>query len=358
METEYLKKESPKILIVDDISINVEILENILSNEGYEVLGALSVEEAINIMKKTLPSLILSDLSMPEIDGLEFCRMVKSNPKTRDIPFVFISVLDTSEEKEQAFLAGAVDYIPKPFDAVEVVMRVNNHLNSYRLQQEMASYNRMMHKLVEEQKKQIEREQENRLRALAKIMEKRNKGMRNRLENLGHNSKLLAQSLQLLPNYENEISDEFVETIEVASMLYDIGSIVIPDITDAKGNAENGINTEYIRRHISEGAEILEEISSGQGNSRFLSMAIKIVKYHHSHWDGTGYPALRERDIPLEARITSLAIEFDVLTGKENDENAYSVEESIQIINEKGGKVFDPDIVKVFGKIWRQMKTI
>lgn len=193
---------------------------------------------------------------------------------------------------------------------------------------------------------------------LAKIMEKRNKGMRNRLENLGHNSKLLAQSLQLLPNYENEISDEFVETIEVASMLYDIGSIVIPDITDAKGNAENGINTEYIRRHISEGAEILEEISSGQGNSRFLSMAIKIVKYHHSHWDGTGYPALRERDIPLEARITSLAIEFDALTGKENDENAYSVEESIQIINEKGGKVFDPDIVKVFGKIWRQMKTI
>lgn len=358
METEYLKKESPKILIVDDISINVEILENILSNEGYEVLGALSVEEAINIMKKTLPSLILSDLSMPEIDGLEFCRMVKRNPKTRDIPFVFISVLDTSEEKEQAFLAGAVDYIPKPFDAVEVVMRVNNHLNSYRLQQEMASYNRMMHKLVEEQKKQIEREQENRLRTLAKIMEKRNKGMGNRLENLGYNTKLLAQSLQLLPSYENEISDEFVETIEVASMLYDIGSIVISDITDTKGKAENGIDTEYIRRHISEGAEILEEISSGQGNSRFLSMAIKIVKYHHTHWDGTGYPALRERDIPLEARITSLAIEFDALTVKENDENAYSVEESIQIINEKGGRVFDPDIVKVFGKIWRQMKTI
>lgn len=357
METEYLKKESPKILIVDDISINVEILENILSNEGYEVLGALSVEEAINIMKKTLPSLILSDLSMPEIDGLEFCRMVKSNPKTRDIPFVFISVLDTSEEKERAFLSGAVDYIPKPFDAVEVVMRVNNHLNSYRLQQEMASYNRMMHKLVEEQKKQIEREQENRLRALAKIMEKRNKGMGNRLENLGHNAKLLAQSLQLLPSYENEISDEFVETIEVASMLYDIGSLVIPDITWAKGNTDDISDTEYIKRHITEGAEILEEISSGQGNSRFLSMAIKIVKYHHTHWDGTGYPALRERDIPLEARITSLAITFDALTGKENNDNAYSVEESIQIINEKGGRVFDPDIVRVFGKIWRQMKT-
>lgn len=254
-------------------------------------------------------------------------------------------------------MAGAVDYIPKPFDAVEVVMRVNNHLNSYRLQQEMSNYNRMMHKLVEDQKKQIEREQENGLRILAKIKEKRNTGMGNRLENLGYNSRLLAQSLQLLPKYENEISDEFVETIEVASMLYDIGSIVIPDDANMQDKDPDNNNYGYIKRLITEGSGILEEISNGQGNSRFLSMALKIVKYHYAHWDGTGYPALRERDIPLEARIASLAIEFDALTGKENSHNAYSVEESIQMINEKGGTIFDPDIVRVFGKIQRQLKT-
>ena len=358
MEPEFLKKEAPKILIVDDISINVEILDSILSNEGYEVLGAGSVQEAINIMKKTLPSLILSDLSMPEVDGLEFCRMVKGNPKTRDIPFVFISVLDTSEEKERAFLAGAVDYIPKPFDAAEVVMRVNNHLNSYKLQQEMSNYNRMMHRLVEEQKKQIELEQKNMLLALAKIMEKRNEGIGNRRESLGYNSRLLAQSLQLLPKYENEISDEFVETIEVASMLYDIGSIVIPEGYRALNKEAGDDNSEYIKKQITEGAGILEEISRGQGNSRFLSMAIKIVKYHHAHWDGTGYPALMERDIPLEARIASVVIKFDALTGKENEGKAYSVEESIKMIKEKGGTIYDPDIAEVFGKIRRQMRTV
>ena len=155
METENSRKNAPTILIVDDISVNVTILENILTHEGYEAMTALSVQEALGLMKQTRPDLILSDLSMPEIDGLEFCRMLKNDQATRDIPFIFITVLNTSKEKEEAFTAGAVDFIPKPFDNVEVLMRVSNHLNSYRLQQEMSDYNRMMHKLVEDQKNQI-----------------------------------------------------------------------------------------------------------------------------------------------------------------------------------------------------------
>lgn len=133
METENSRKNAPTILIVDDISVNVTILENILTHEGYEAMTALSVQEALGLMKQTRPDLILSDLSMPEIDGLEFCRMLKNDQATRDIPFIFITVLNTSKEKEEAFTAGAVDFIPKPFDNVEVLMRVSNHLNSYRL---------------------------------------------------------------------------------------------------------------------------------------------------------------------------------------------------------------------------------
>lgn len=357
MEADNGKKETPKILIVDDISMNVEILANIITHEGYEALGALSVQEAISIMKETMPSLILSDLSMPEIDGLEFCRMIKSNPRTRDIPFVFISVLDTSEEKERAFLAGAVDYIPKPFEAVEVIMRVNNHLSSYHMKQEMANYNRMMHKLVEEQKKQIEREQENMLLALAKITEKRNAGMGNHLKNVGYNCRLLAQSLQLLPEYENEITDEFVEMIEVAAQLHDIGDIVMPDVTDHREKRAKEQDIEYIKRHTEEGAGILEEINSGRGRSRFLSMAIKIVRYLYANWDKTGYPAIGGKEIPLEARITLLANDFDILTRKSDSGETYSLEESIKMIDEKSGVIYDPDIVRVFDKIWRQMKA-
>ena len=113
-------KEKPKILIVDDISINVELMQDIIESEGYEALCALSVQEALDIMNETMPQLILSDFSMPGMNGLEFCRLLKSNQRTRDIPFIFITVANSREEKEQAFYAGAVDFIPKPFTSSQV----------------------------------------------------------------------------------------------------------------------------------------------------------------------------------------------------------------------------------------------
>lgn len=356
METEYAKKEVPKILIVDDIDINVEILDNIISYEGYETLCALNVHDAINIIKTTLPSLILSDLSMPGVDGLEFCRMLKSDPRTRDIPFIFISVLNSGEEKENAFAAGAVDYIPKPFDAVEVIMRVNNHLSSHMMQQKMHDYNRMMHKLVEEQKKQIEQEQKNIVLALAGIMEKRNSHMGTHIKTVGYYCRLLAQGLQFLPEYENKISDDFIESIETAARLHNIGSLVIPEHIRPWDGGVYDRDNEYVERITEEGAKILEEICAGNNGGGFLTMAINIARYHHCNWDGTGYPELKGRDIPLEARITLLANDFDMLTSENSGDTRLSMEEIINRINEQNGSVYDPDIVMVFNKIWKQMK--
>lgn len=357
MEFEAKRKESPKILIVDDISVNLKILEKIISAEGYEPLCALNVQEAIDIMNESLPQLILSDLSMPGMDGLEFCKLLKSSPRTRDIPFIFITVLNSREEKEQAFLAGAVDFIPKPFERVEVVMRVNNQLNSYQMKQEMADYNRMMHKLVSEQQRQIEEEQENMLFALAKFVEKRDVNTGTHLENVGYNSRLLAQSLQLMPEFENQITDEFVEKIGAASKIHDIGNIVIPDKIFLKNGSLEAWEMEIIKKHTEEGAKILEEIYNERGTCKFLGMAISIARYHHANWDGTGYPEkLAGNEIPLEARIVALINTFDVLIGKRCYKDAYSLDESIKIINEESGTVFDPNIVKVFNKVWRQMK--
>ncbi|MBQ6887319.1 MAG: response regulator [Lachnospiraceae bacterium] len=358
MELEIKKKEPPKILIVDDISVNLKVLEKIISAEGYEPLCALSVQEAIDIMNESLPQLILSDLSMPGMDGLEFCKLLKSNPRTRDIPFIFITVLNSGEEKEQAFLAGAVDFIPKPFERVEVVMRVNNQLSSYQLKQEMANYNRMMHKLVSEQQKQIEEERENLLFALAKVVEKRDTNTGRHLENVGYNSRILAQSLQLLPKFEEQITDDFIETIGAASKLHDIGNIVIPDKIFLKESSLDVWEMEVIKRHTEEGAKILEEIYNEKSTSKFLGMAITIARYHHANWDGTGYPEnLAGEQIPLEARIVALTNTFDVLIGKRCYKDAYPLEESLKIINEESGTVFDPDIVEVFNKVWKQMRV-
>ena len=356
MEAEYAKRETPIILIVDDISVNVAILENMLTHEGYETMSALNVQEALNLIKQTKPSLILSDLSMPEIDGLEFCKMLKRDPSTRDIPFIFITVLNTSMEQEEAFKAGAVDYIPKPFDNVEVLMRVSNHLNGYRMRQEMANYNRMMHKLVEEQEKQIEHAQGNMLLALSKIMKKRNGDMGRHQKNVSYNCGLLAQGMQFLPAYEDVITDQFVEAIGVAAKLHDIGRFLMPAGSHDGEHPAKG-ETEYAKKCSEEGAAILEELSGDQAGGYFLSMAVSIAKYHHAYWDGSGYPETAGEKIPLEARIVALANDFDNLAAEAVASGTRTVEECVEEMDRKGGILYDPDVVSVFNKIWRQMRT-
>lgn len=357
MEAEYAKRETPIILIVDDISVNVAILENMLAHEGYETMSALNVQEALGLIRQTKPSLILSDLSMPEVDGLEFCKMLKRDPGTRDIPFIFITVLNTSMEKEEAFKAGAVDYIPKPFDNVEVLMRVSNHLNGYRMRQEMANYNRMMHRLVEDQEKQIEHSQANMLMALAKIMKKRNGGMGRHQDKVSDNCGILAQGPQFMPAYEKVITDQFVEAIGVAARLHDIGRFLTPAGMDEHADPDVKHGIEYARSCSEEGAEILEELCGDQAGGYLLSMAVNIAKYHHSYWDGSGYPAAAGNQIPLEARIVALANDFDNLVTETLASGTGTVEECVAQISGKGGSLYDPDVVSVFNKIWRQMRT-
>lgn len=353
MENTSKKKEPEKILIVDDISINVKILENIIESEGYEPLCALSAQEALDIMQDTLPQLILSDFSMPGMNGLEFCKILKENPITRDIPFVFITVADSSEEKKAAFSAGAVDFIPKPFEPIEVVMRVRNQLNSYRIKQEMEHYNRMMHRMVTDQRKQMEKEQANVLLALAKLAGRRNACIDSHLDRVGNNSRLLAQSLQLVPKFEDSITDEFVETIGMAAKLHNIGNIVMTDEALARfdQDASEESKKEIRKQRAEESAGILEEI--GSVSSRFLDMAIQIARFHHANWDGSGYPeGVGGTDIPLAARIVAVVNDLDTMTGREN----LTGEQSIEKIDQGSGVLYDPHIVEVFDKVVRQFQ--
>lgn len=353
MENTSKKEKAAKILIVDDISINVKILENIIESEGYEPLCALSAQEALDIMKTTLPQLILSDFSMPGMNGLEFCKLLKENPTTRDIPFVFITVADSGEEKKAAFLAGAADFIPKPFEPIEVVMRVRNQLNSYRIKQEMEHYNRMMHRMVTDQRKQMEREQANVLLALAKLAGRRNGCIDSHLDRVGNNSRLLAQSLQLVPKFEDSITDDFVETIGMAAKLHDIGSIVMTDealTRFAQDTSEESKKAER-RQHAEESAGVLEEI--GSVSSGFLDMAIQIARYHYANWDGSGYPeGVGGKDIPLAARIVAVVNDLDTMTDREN----LTGEQGIEKINRGSGILYDPHIVEVFNKVVRQFQ--
>lgn len=351
------RKTPEKILIVDDLEVSVGILENIIRAEGYEPLCALNVQEALEIMNRTMPQLILSDHTMPGMSGVDFCRLLKKNPRTRDIPFILITVADSSEVKKIAFEAGVVDYIPKPFERLEVVMRVNNQMSSYRAKQEIEEHNRMMHRVIEEQKALVEKEQENLLLTLTKVVEKRNSQMGRHLERVGHNCRILAQSLQLTEQYEQEISDDFVEIIATASKLHDIGALVIPDETVKEVGANSATDdSACVRLHIQEGVSLLEEIAARSSMSRFLEMAISITKFHQACWDGQGYPeGIHGSGIPLAARIVSVIDDFD-LEAESRGTDAGGREQAVEAITQGSGTKYDPGIVRVFAKIIKQLK--
>jgi sigma-B regulation protein RsbU (phosphoserine phosphatase) len=143
------RAEAERILLVDDNPTNLQVLFQTLEGRGYNLLVAKDGETALTIVKKALPELILLDIMMPGIDGYEVCRQLKENPGTRDIPVIFLSALDDTKDKVRGLDLGAVDYISKPFQADEVIARVNTHLTIHRLQQQL-----------QEQKDALERELE------------------------------------------------------------------------------------------------------------------------------------------------------------------------------------------------------
>lgn len=356
MEQEKREKNPPKILIIDDISINVKILENIVLEMGYEPLCALSAQEAMDIMDKTMPQLVLSDYTMPGMDGLEFCKLLKSNPVTREIPVVFITVADSEEEKSQAYEAGVADFIHKPFESQEVVFRIRNQLAAYYMRQDMEDYKRMMHSMLAEQKKKVEQEQEKVLTALAKIVERKGSCQKEHLTRVSYNCRVLAQSMQLVSKYENKISDEFIDTIESASKLHNIGSILIMDeAVQEEYASEQEKKNAVVQMCVNAGAAFLEELHAGDDSSRFLNMAIQIVKYYRARWDGSGCPAgVSGEEIPLAARITAIVNDFDALL---SGHAGNSVEEGIKMIFEQSGSAYDPNIITIFQKVVKQMKT-
>lgn len=357
MSREYGNNNSPKILIVDDISLNVDILANMIEAMGYLPMKAQSGREALKLMGESLPQLILMDISMPEMNGYELCELLKGNKTTRDIPIIFISAMDGSDDKIRGFQVGAVDFITKPFELTEVTMRVENHLKIYKMQQEMEAYTYRLNRLVNEQSKRLETEQKNILIAIAMITEGKDERAQNHLSNVSYNSRILAQSLQFSPVFEKDITAAFIEKIGISAMLHDVGKIQISEDILLKPGPLTPEEKTIVRQHSEAGAHMLETIYKHAEKNDFLPLAINIARYHHEKWNGEGYPEkIKGKEIPICARIAAIVNVFDTLTGARCYKEALPVEESLEIIEKNRGVYFDPDIVDVFMKMWKQLK--
>ena len=189
------------------------------------------------------------------------------------------------------------------------------------------------------------------------MAEGRDKTSGNHAENIGRNARMLAMSLQFSPRFAKEISNEFIDMIEMVAPLHDLGKITIPDRILLKAGKLTPAEMEVMKTHSSLGADSLREIYEKSSGNPMLKMAIDITECHHERWDGNGYPnGLAGTQIPLAARITAVVDVYDTLCSERCYKEAYSHEKALEIINEEAGKSFDPDIIEVFNKVQRQLK--
>ncbi len=340
------------ILIVDDVLTSLLVLSDIVKNAGFIARPVQNVKQAREAIDSMLPDLILSDISMPDIDGYEFCESIKEDAKTANIPFIFISALDDAESKKKGYKLGAADFITKPFDADEVTLRINTQIKNLVMQRELEEYNKRLHRMINSKIARLGDEQRNLIYGLVRLAESREDPTGTHMLNVSANSKFLAQSLQLSPSFEKLISNNFIEDIELAAPLHDIGTLAIGDRILLKRGKFTADEMTVMKTHAELGARTLAEVYSHNEFSRYLGMAIDIAYYHHEKWDGTGYPkGLKGKDIPISARIFSVIDVYDTLTRDKCYRDAYSHEEAIEIVKGEAGKSFDPDIVDIFVKI-------
>ncbi len=350
---------SANILIVDDTPANLHVLFDMLKQRGFAPRPVPGGRLALQAMKIEPPDLVLLDITMPDMDGYEVCRSIKTNEKLKEIPVIFISALAETFDKVKAFSVGGVDYITKPFQVEEVYARIETQLEMRRLQMELKKNIQTLEERVQAQVKEISASQMATIFALAKLAESRDDETGKHLERVRTYCRRLAEHLSQNPAYSNAISSTMIDNIYKASPLHDIGKVAIPDHILLKPGKLNVDEFEVMKLHTLFGAHTLEAVTRQYPQNQMILIGIKIARSHHEWWDGSGYPdGLTGEAIPLSARIMALADVYDAVRSKRVYKPAVAHVEACEIINSSRGTHLDPAVVSAFGDLKGEFNDI
>ncbi|PHQ24619.1 two-component system response regulator [Marinobacter guineae] len=325
------------IFVVDDELVNLKLLDKILTSAGYTNLVLISDPgQVLNAYLEHRPALILLDLNMPGIDGYHVMEQLAGLDDPLLPPIIILTAQHQQEYLLKALEAGARDFISKPFDRRELLMRVRNFLDAH-----------VAHRLVRNQKDHLEilvgqrtRElQETRLeiiRRLGHAAEYRDEETGNHIIRMSKMCALLAKKA----GWSAQQCDLMLQ----ASPMHDIGKIGIPDAILLKPGKLEPSEWQTMKNHAEIGGRLLE------GNdSDLIVLAREIALNHHEKWDGSGYPrGLKGEEIPVSGRIAALADVFDALTSVRPYKKAWSVADAVQLIRDNRGKHFDPELTDLF----------
>lgn len=336
--TSHGEAERGSVLIVDDEVANVRLLERLLEDDGFtDVHATTDPRRALALFRESRPDLVLLDLAMPFLDGFAVLDQIRREIDPAEFLPVLVLTADISREaKQRALRSGAKDFLTKPFDTTEAVLRIRNLLETRRLHRDLREHGERLTRLVRMRTHDLEESRIEILERLGVAAEYRDDATGEHTERIGRTCELIALSLGL--------PEEYAGLIRRAAPLHDLGKIGISDHVLLKPARLDPGEWDVMKTHTTIGARIL----SGS-RSPLLQLAETIALTHHERWHATGYPAgLGGEDIPVAGRITALADVFDALTHERPYKKAWGMDEALVEIQLQSGFQFDPRVVQAF----------
>ena len=336
------RHKSARILVVDDDAANLSFVESLLKSAGYsQIYTQDDPHQALTSVTIIRPDLILLDVFMSPMGGIE---LLEKLPRSQDghLPVLMLTGSTDGTVKRQALRAGADDYMIKPFDRVELLLKVDTMLHSRLLQQALFEQNRQLEQRVGERTHEL-------AQALSLVTQSREEALSmvgltleyRDYETKGHTDRVTQLALAL--GRLLELKDAELTHLRWGAYLHDIGKITIPDELLLKPGPLSQEERDVVKGHVTSGAEMLRPI-------RFLpDPVVQIVRHHHERWDGTGYPDnLAGADIPLLARVFSVVDVYDALLSKRPYKDAWTTDEAERVLIANKGRMFDEEIVDAF----------
>ena len=333
----HQKLRNARILIVDDQQANIDLLRRMLEHDGFtDLQSTTESSEVVGLCAQHAPDLLILDLHMPDPDGFEVLRQLQPWMKGRWFPVMVVSADVTTEAKQRALSEGARDFLTKPFDMVEVLLRIKNLLEVRFVQRESRKQHLALEQLVYDRTRDLDEARVEALSRLALAAEYRDDATGEHTQRVGRTSALIARMLGL--------PDVQVALIRHAAPLHDVGKIGLRDSILLKPARLSAEEYEEMKHHVEIGRSILSGSSSP-----LLKMAEEIAWTHHERWDGRGYlSGLTGDEIPLSGRIVAVADVFDALTRKRPYKDAWPLDQAVAQIFSESGTHFDPLVVDAF----------
>lgn len=339
------------ILVVDDSRLNLAIARDLLSEE-YSVETVNSGENALLYLEDNEPDLVLLDIQMPGMDGIEVMRRLKESENWKGIPVIFLTADRTEKTEETCFQMGAVDYIGKPFVPAIMLQRVRRTM-------ELEEYKKNLEHMVEQQLQRITQLQQDIIITMANLIESRDGTTGEHVKRTSAYVNLLINKMQEKDLYKEILTPTYIDYMQKAAPLHDIGKLTVPDRILQKPGALTKEEYELFQLHAEEGGRLIQDNMDRIVDREFVEIARDMAACHHEKWSGGGYPHdLKGEDIPLAARILAIADVFDALVSERQYKKGMSLEQAFEIMEKERGRSFEPQLLDVFMEAEEELREL